>query len=458
MKRALLVNPWIHDFAAYDFWLKPLGLLYVGRAMEEMGYEVVLVDLLNRHDPDLPRFTKVPKDKRYGTGKFPSAIIEKPDLLKFVPRKYKRYGAPPEYFEWKLRDVGRVDVIMVTSTLSYWYPGVWETVRFLKERLDAPIVLGGIYPRLFPEHAKKSGAIVFEKGDLTALPSLLESLGLPSKEVPRDWFELYDPMYELYERVGYLVFTTTLGCPFHCTYCAVHRLWRGLRKRSPERVVDCIEKYVELFKVKDVAFFDDAILADTNHFKEILRLILKRGIKVNFHLPNGIHARLIDEEIVHLMRECGFKTIKLGYETTGELQKKTGGKVFDEDVVRAAKILTKAGFTHEEVSAYILLNLPGQSVEDVLKAVEVCLSEGIDVSLNEYTPIPGTQDWYELTKSGKIPPDVDPALLNNTVLPYWWKHGMSAEDVQRLKRIVQERRLSTLKACKGSPQLSDRTG
>ena len=23
----LLVNPWIHDFAAYDFWAKPLGLL-----------------------------------------------------------------------------------------------------------------------------------------------------------------------------------------------------------------------------------------------------------------------------------------------------------------------------------------------------------------------------------------------------------------------------------------------
>ncbi|MFQ5628541.1 MAG: hypothetical protein ACE5I1_07255 [bacterium] len=25
----LLVNPWITDFAAYDFWSKPLGLLYI---------------------------------------------------------------------------------------------------------------------------------------------------------------------------------------------------------------------------------------------------------------------------------------------------------------------------------------------------------------------------------------------------------------------------------------------
>ena len=29
-KKILLINPWIHDFAAYDFWLKPLGLLYLG--------------------------------------------------------------------------------------------------------------------------------------------------------------------------------------------------------------------------------------------------------------------------------------------------------------------------------------------------------------------------------------------------------------------------------------------
>jgi hypothetical protein len=25
----LLINPWIHDFAAYDFWSKPIGLLYL---------------------------------------------------------------------------------------------------------------------------------------------------------------------------------------------------------------------------------------------------------------------------------------------------------------------------------------------------------------------------------------------------------------------------------------------
>ena len=30
--QVLLVNPWIHDFAAYDFWAAPLGLLTLGAA------------------------------------------------------------------------------------------------------------------------------------------------------------------------------------------------------------------------------------------------------------------------------------------------------------------------------------------------------------------------------------------------------------------------------------------
>jgi hypothetical protein len=27
--KLILINPWIYDFAAYDLWSKPLGLLYL---------------------------------------------------------------------------------------------------------------------------------------------------------------------------------------------------------------------------------------------------------------------------------------------------------------------------------------------------------------------------------------------------------------------------------------------
>ncbi len=434
--RVLLVNPYIHDFAAYDFWLKPLGLLYVGAFLRSAGVEVTLIDLLNRHDPDVKRYTKVPKDKYYGTGKFYSTFIEKPSILDFVPRKFKRYGASLEYFFDRLRGLGGVDAVFVTSTMTYWYTGVWETIRIIKDFLKVPVVLGGIYPQLMPEHAERSPAdFVFKSNDLNNLPEFLKkNLGWSISSQIEDWFEELDPDYSLYKKVGYLVFTSSLGCPFRCTYCITPKMW-GFKRRSPSKVVVSIERYVELFGVKDVAFFDDAFLVGRDYVMEFLNLLVKseRLKSVRFHLPNGIHARLIDEDIAFMLKKANFKTIKIGYETKGELQLKTGGKVLDSDIERAVEYLRKAGFTHREVSAYILANLPGQNVDEVIESIDFVVSLGISFNINEYTPIPGTSEWFYLVKKGIIPENVDPILLNNTILPFWWKGGLNREEIEYIK-------------------------
>jgi hypothetical protein len=51
--RILLVNPPIYDFSAYDFWLKPYGLLrVVGFLREQADFQ--LFDYLDRLDPRVP--------------------------------------------------------------------------------------------------------------------------------------------------------------------------------------------------------------------------------------------------------------------------------------------------------------------------------------------------------------------------------------------------------------------
>jgi radical SAM superfamily enzyme YgiQ (UPF0313 family) len=440
--KVLLVNPWIEDFAAYDFWLKPLGLLYVGAYLKHMGFEVFLIDLLNRHDEEIRKFTDVPKDKFFKTGKFPSIKIKKPEVLSFVPRNFKRYGAPEEFFEKKLKEIGKVDAVFITSTLTYWYPGYWDTIRFLKNFYGEkiPIIFGGFYVRNLPSHAKLSNTIIFSGNELNRLPKFLGNIFDKNfKMNPIDWFENLEPAYDLYNNLGYLVFITTLGCPFKCSYCIAHRIWNGMKFRTPIKVVDTIEKYAEKFKINDIVFFDDAILVNSKkHFHIILKEIIKRGLKLNFHLPNGIHAKLITEEIAELMKQANFKTIKLGYETSGELQIKTGGKVQDKDLIRAARYLRKYGFTENEVSAYIMINIPGQKAQDVVEAMKVCKNEGISFSLNEFTPIIGTDDWIELVNFGKLTGREDPLLLNNTVLPFWWKYGMDIKLIQELKLVSRK--------------------
>ena len=68
----LLVNPWIYDFAAYDLWSKPLGLLYLAGFLRHCGFEIHLIDCLDVHHPamKLDPSVKTPTRRSYGTGKF----------------------------------------------------------------------------------------------------------------------------------------------------------------------------------------------------------------------------------------------------------------------------------------------------------------------------------------------------------------------------------------------------
>ena len=148
----LLFNPWIVDFAAYDFWQKPYGLLQVGAVLQERGFNVSLLDCLDRFDPDL----SFRHQKEDGSGKYFKQVIEKPQILDYVPRYYGRYGLPYDLVVRKLKALEPPDVILVTCMMTYWYPAAEEAVSLLRRIFpDAIIVLGGIYATLCPDHAQR---------------------------------------------------------------------------------------------------------------------------------------------------------------------------------------------------------------------------------------------------------------------------------------------------------------
>ncbi len=435
-KRILLVNPWIEDVSAYDYWLKPVGLLYISSILKDSGIETVLVDCLDRYDADFLFSGGESREKYFGTGKFHEVVIPKPESMKDIPRKFKRFGIPEELLRMKLRSAGDVAGVFVTSMMTYWYTGVVDTIRVIHEELPAArIVLGGVYATLLPDHAAvKCGADFLCPGTGVApVKRALEYLGIDV--LPReDWFTALDPDYSHYTRLPYAVLMTSLGCPLRCTYCASGKLWKGFLKRDPLTIADSIERLTGRDETEDMVFFDDAILF--GDFKTLLKELSRRKIVRRFHLPNGVHARLLDVEMAGLLYDNNFKTIKLGLETSDpSMQLSTGGKVTNEDFFRAVKNLADAGFTAREMSAYIMLNLPGQKVEDVERSLEKCGELGVYPSLNEFTPIPGTVQWRTLIEDDLFDEEIDPLLLDNSMLPHWWKGGMNASQVQALKEM-----------------------
>ena len=54
-----------------------------------------------------------------------------------------------QLFTEELRLVEKPAAILVTSLMTYWYPGVVEVIRLAREvHPGTPVILGGIYARL----------------------------------------------------------------------------------------------------------------------------------------------------------------------------------------------------------------------------------------------------------------------------------------------------------------------
>jgi hypothetical protein len=156
-KTLLLINPWIYDFAAFDFWLKPLGLLYLAGHFRENGYRIHLIDCLDRHNPELliRQGLHAPRNRAHGIGKFFRERLPKPDILKHIPANYCRYGIPEDIFLDMLNAAPAPDAILVTSMMTYWYPGVFRVIELVKYQFpEVPVILGGVYATLCTTHAR----------------------------------------------------------------------------------------------------------------------------------------------------------------------------------------------------------------------------------------------------------------------------------------------------------------
>ncbi|MFA4992222.1 MAG: B12-binding domain-containing radical SAM protein [Candidatus Omnitrophota bacterium] len=396
MKNILLVNPWIYDFSAYDFGMKPVGLLRVGEYLRRNGNRVCLLDCLSgcAKSRDERGFSKIRKEK-----------IECPEVLKTIERPYFRYGISLSDFLSKLEEIKDVDEIFVTSGMTYWYPGVRLAIKFLRERFrKTPIILGGIYATLCHKHAVlTSGADMVCKGDYVGKKYFLE----PG----------FYPAYDLLADKEILPIQLTSGCPFKCSYCASKILSPRFEMRDPVDLFEEVMHYNKAFGTNGLVFYDDALTCRSQDgIKKFLRLVAASGAAFTFHTPNGLHARYIDEELAELFKKANFRDLRLSLETSdSDLQDFTGGKVTNQDLKLALRNLKEAGYNKSDLGVYILMGAGWLDMENTMKDIFFVNSLGAKAVLASYSPIPGTLDYTALVKAGIIERGLDPLWHNKTI-------------------------------------------
>jgi radical SAM superfamily enzyme YgiQ (UPF0313 family) len=449
----LLINPWIADFTAFDLWSKPLGLLYIAKFLQNYGYEIELLDLMDRQ-----RWQDTSNDKfNDGRGKYRKTVIPKPPVLARYPRRFGLYGASREQFSDTLSNMARPNAILVTSLIAYWYPGVAATVEILRRYFpETPLILGGIYASLYPEHARNSiqpDFLITGYGEKKALRLIDHLFG-----IERDYGDIPDYNdngilpWHLYPKLKSVAVLTSRGCPNRCTYCATYLLNKKFVQRRPEDVISEIISTYNQFNVENFAFYDDALFAHRDrHIIPILKGIISAGVKINLHSPNGLFAREINSELAELMFSAGFKTVRLSLESTSsQIQKSSSNKVNNANYTDAVNNLAKAGFARNSLETYLIMGLPGQTRQQIIDSINFVADQGVIVKLASFSPIPGTTEWERARALGYVSDDQDPLMTDATIFPFL-SRNLSYEDYLALRQVANERNAEN----RGNNQISN---
>jgi hypothetical protein len=419
MPSALVINPWATDFKLYDEWMHPVGLYFLISLLRHNGFAIHYFNCLSRPDSG--------KTKYGNTGNFCNIEIPKPDIYKSVKRKYKIYGQPAERLEEYLLSISSPDVILIGSGMTYWLHGLVATVFAVKKHFsDIPVIIGGISAQLVPDHIKSAVSGVFVFSGSLFDESLKRQSHIPfiSDLETDSWEPSMSDAFPYVKITHHAPVLTSFGCPLSCTYCASKILQKTFFIRKRRTVINEILSANRNYGIHDFAFFDDALLFEPE--KNIIPLLeslidLCSGIRL--HTPNGLHVKMLSTNILDLMKQAGFATLRLGYESSDsryfkDTNSKAGRKILAEKI----KTAFDCGFSGSSIGVYIMAGLPGQTPDDVSDEIKFVTSLSVKAKPVFLSPVPHTI-MYERYIEMFPWLDKDPLYQNDsffiTALPGW---------------------------------------
>jgi len=409
--KILLINPAFYDgtdfknrFDDYIDWIKggnlyvapfepPLGLAYLSAFLKERGFEVKLLDMQG-------------------------LLMDSEELLKNI----ETYGP---------------DLIGITAMT----PTMPEALRVAElARRKAPgarIVLGGVHPTLDPSSVLTSDYVDFVirgEGEF-AIAELAAALsaGLPVDSIEGVSYKEDDgslvvngkaplikdlnslPMsdYDAFPIERYIEHNRHLrsirgismivsrGCPFQCTFCAVHEtMGRAWRIKSASQVVAELVTLKERHGIEGVWFKDSIFNLDKEWVKEFCRLMVEAETGIQWQALTRVD--LINEEQIIMMKQAGLTQLDLGIETGSPKSLIRLKKGITVERIKEQVAIAKR---HVKVFGFFMIGIPGEEELDVQQTFDMAKALELDRwTWSIYSPLPGSALYEDLIAEGKIKP------------------------------------------------------
>jgi radical SAM superfamily enzyme YgiQ (UPF0313 family) len=367
--------------------LPPLGLAYVGAALEKGGYQVEILDnylmkksidevkqTIARLEPEIVGITCGSATYRR-TLETARAVKEVRPGCKVVVGGWHASYAP--------------DSLLSNPDVDYVVMGEGEETI---TQLAAHIAKDGAYDDVsgIPGVGyRRSGSMIKNP------PKVIDDLN----RVPFPARHLL-PMHLYGRRIEFLkvepvdIMSITRGCPYNCAYCDIEKLWgKKCRIFSPQKVVDEVKHLVDKFGSKGVYFISDNFTIRKNETAEFCGLMKKEKLDVEWVCDT--RADLLSKEILLQMKDAGCKTIWFGVESGSPRVIDIINKgISREQTLKAFKLCREAGI---QVACSFMIGIPGETVKDMEMSLKFAKQLDPDwCGFNIYVAYPGSILYEEI--------------------------------------------------------------
>jgi len=381
----------------------PLGLLYLGRILEDEGHKVEVIDFLAEKYPLKTLINNLPSTDAVGITIFSSAYKESlkggkytyaykesskvADFIKEIDSELPiLIGGPHCTIQPKksLIEIPSADISLEGDGEEV----IKEIVKTL-EGTKNPSDLPGVYYRENNKIKKGKPAKIIENLDIIPFPA-------------RHLVNKYDygkTLKSYFFKPKFTSIITGRGCPYNCSFCTRNALgYRTFRKRSVENVVNEIQEINE--KYDSVMIVDDTFLADEKRAEQIIDRLIDIGMDIEIYIQ-GARVDTAKRDTYNKMKKAGVKHLYYGLESGNQDVLNFYNKSATiEQIRKAINLSSEIGFF--TVGTFIL-GAPIETKKHIEKTIQFACSLPLDaVIFTILTYKYGSPLWDEAVKEGKI--------------------------------------------------------
>ena len=371
--------------------LPPLGLGYLGGALEEKGYDVKIIDAS-------------------------SMGIE-----------YKRVIDILKKYRPNLIGISANNAVSKNSLILS---------RLIKKEMEIPIIIGGPYPTCFPNQClndKSVDYIVIGEGEIIFLElidnvlnnrNIKEVSGIGYKEKNKIHFteeakpiskldelpqiawhlfdmKLYIPLPNQYKKLPAINYITSRGCVWRkCAFCYQAGIMGQIyRRHSPERVIKDIKYLIDNYEIKEISFWDDNFLINFKWVKKFCDLLRENKLNLIWSCYGRVDT--VSKEMLKEVSKTGCWSVFYGIESGNQDLLDGINKGTNLEQIRNA-----IKWTHEfgmETRGSFMLALPGETPKKAEKTIKFAIELDLDYAqfLPTY-PEYGTKLYELAMKTGRL--------------------------------------------------------